>query len=832
MSKKQKSKRKLFPFQKRVGEHLLAGRSVILQAPTGSGKTQAGLWPWTKASVGNKPQAFPLRCIYSVPMRTLANQFIDEYEEIIENLAQKRGRDHIRAAIQTGEQPNDVKFEQMLIFATLDQTLSSVLGIPYSLSLGQSNLNAGAVMSSYLVWDEFHLFGRQEALPTTLHLLQMLKGITPFCLMTATFSQTLLDGLAELLGAEVVTVPAAERLAIPSQKGKERHFFVVDEPLSARAVLETFNRRAIAICNTVAEAQALYAQLREQAPAGTEVRLLHSRFYQHDREATTQWVSNEFKKGWQTRAEGVERAILVSTQVIEVGMNITCEVLHSQLAPANTLIQRAGRCARFSGEHGEVRIYALPVNDQGKLQTAPYDMEKDADLCARTWSAFGRRNGQVLDYEAELQVLEEVHREDDAALLLEIEKNSYLHQQKMMQAMTNHDYQVARELIRDIDNRSLVIHSAPKQDELLRRSPWAREALSIPRSAFFRSALGRKEPRPGDPRAWLDYQEEELDWALAYPLRDETESNEQQKQAARFDWLRVNKKEELSGHVLFAVHPSLVMYDADFGLRLLPSEAGITEAPARERRGGTRENYRYHLETYAEHISGLWRACIGSFHEGLLKYPPLLEEMAYSLPQLAERCGSTPDDLMNLVKLVIAGHDVGKLAIGWQGWVKRWQTEKVKGAYDPNVCYAHTDYDGSDEHKALQRQLPSRPPHAAESAAALVKVLAGVSKATKANKVLLQAALMAITRHHTATHSGELKGEWKANKRVAKIALCEALEVVGLDETLMKKVSWNEYQGRGVSRYLVAQGDKLEGILAYLWLSRLLRMADQRSQQM
>ena len=36
----------LRPFQKKVWEHLHAGRSVILQAPTGAGKTRAALDPF------------------------------------------------------------------------------------------------------------------------------------------------------------------------------------------------------------------------------------------------------------------------------------------------------------------------------------------------------------------------------------------------------------------------------------------------------------------------------------------------------------------------------------------------------------------------------------------------------------------------------------------------------------------------------------------------------------------------------------------------------------------------------------------------------------------
>jgi CRISPR-associated endonuclease/helicase Cas3 len=826
---------KPFPFQERVAEHLLAGRNVILQAPTGAGKTRAALLPWLQATERNNPEQFPLRCIYSVPMRVLANQFVESYQEKPNLFGIEWGRDDVQVNIQTGEAPNDPKFEDTLIFATLDQTLSSALGIPYSQSLGSANLNAGAVMSSYLVWDEFHLFGREQALPTTLHLLRMLRGITPFCLMTATFSQTLLGGLAQLLNAEVVTVSAEERDKIPSQKGKERTFRVVDTPLTADAILANFNRRAIAICNTVDRAQQLYVDLLKVVPPGTEVRLLHSRFYQEDRQRITKWVHKQFAEGWSEQAEAQERAILVATQVVEVGMDITCETLHTELAPANTLVQRAGRCARFAGERGEVRIYALPVDEAGNPQTAPYDIEKEANLCEKTWSAFSNaeRNGNVLDYDVELDILEEVHCEDDQELLKEItdKDKAYKRRKMMMEAMANHDYREARHLIREIDNRSLIIHPDPKNDESLKRSPWAYEALSISTRSFYVYADGRKEPHPSDPRPWLSYQEEEVDWTLMYPkLVDGGDGNERRNGPPLFEWCHATKH-DLRGNVIFAIHPSLVTYSSELGLRLEPDWDSTHIAPLRDRKAQNEQNYSYHLETYEEHISALWQICSNGFYdtEKGVQRSALLDEVAYALPRLAQRCNCTGDDLLRLLKWIIAGHDVGKLGQGWQDWVKRWQTEKIGGAYDPSECYAHLEFDGSEDHKKLQDSMPKRPPHAAQSAVALINVLAEI---TNENSALWQAALTALTRHHTAKHKGEIKQDWKANPSVAVPALQQALQAVSLEDVLVKHIEWEIWNGDGIEGDRVAADQlQVEAVFAYLWFSRLLRLSDQRSLQ-
>ena len=101
-------------------------------------------------------------------MRVLANQFNEDYLELAQSYERRfRSTQDLRVKIQTGEHADDPRLLGNLIFATIDQSLSSALAVPYSLSAGMANLNAGAFYSSYLVFDEFHLFQvvRGEAHP-------------------------------------------------------------------------------------------------------------------------------------------------------------------------------------------------------------------------------------------------------------------------------------------------------------------------------------------------------------------------------------------------------------------------------------------------------------------------------------------------------------------------------------------------------------------------------------------------------------------------------------------------------------------------------------------
>ena len=369
-----------FAFQRKVAQHLLSGRNVILQAPTGAGKTKAALFPFLLAQKENRP--FPRKLIYTTPMRVLAKSFHTDFQE------SPIGKQNIfKAEIQTGENQDDRQFRSDLIFTTIDQVLSSFLNIPYALGLRQGNVNAGAVVGAYLVFDEFHLFDPDTSLGTVIEMLKMLNGITPFLLMTATFSEPLLERLSQYFNAEVVPVTEAELKQIPSQRGKHREYQVAEHTLldSTDAVIAQHQQRSIVICNTVARAQEMYQSLRDNPQRdATEVLLLHSRFLKEHRKAKEDAIRERFK-----RDADPDNVILVATQVIEVGLDITCENLHTELAPASAIFQRAGRCARFENESGTVTIYPLPPKTDGSLNYAPYEQE----ICEAAMEAFQQRNG-------------------------------------------------------------------------------------------------------------------------------------------------------------------------------------------------------------------------------------------------------------------------------------------------------------------------------------------------------------------------------------------------------------------------------------------------------
>src|SRR5580704_7548766 len=108
------------------------------------------------------------------------------------------------------------------VFTTIDQLLSSYVFLPVSLPDRVGNINAGALIGSLVVLDEIHLLDSSIALGTVIEMLDRLRGVCQFVLMTATTSDKAISWLANRLGAAAVNVADGEIRALPSQRTKQR----------------------------------------------------------------------------------------------------------------------------------------------------------------------------------------------------------------------------------------------------------------------------------------------------------------------------------------------------------------------------------------------------------------------------------------------------------------------------------------------------------------------------------------------------------------------------------------------------------------------------------
>lgn len=781
-----------YDFQLRVAELLLSGQDVILQAPTGAGKTKAALFPYLLAR--QEGIAFPQKLLYTVPMRVLARSF---YSDLSQSSTQK----DVDARLQTGEQQDDPKLEGEVIFATIDQVLSSFLNIPYSLSQRQGNINAGAVASSYLVFDEFHLLDPASSLPTTLEMLRMLKGVAPFLLMTATFSSQMLHRLAALLNAEVITLSDAELQRIPSQRDKERRLYLVDNTLTADAVLAHHQHRSIAICNTVERAQNLFLELRDalsrRGQRDTRVILLHARFLQAHRQGKEDEVRRAFGKGHPKTGS----VILVATQVIEVGLDITCEVMHTEVAPASALLQRAGRCARFAHEEGEVYVYQVPSDKNEQPNYAPYT-GKSAKLSQQTWQALPGFHSCIMDFPAEQELVNQVHGEADSLMLDELEQARYARRQSIIKTMTLQEIGGARELIRNDDSVRLVVHPYPSQIQ----RPYDLESFSL----FFGTVHSQL-------RQWraAGLPNQEIPWLLQYPQeKDDTEAEDR---PARYQWAEIVDERALPYAPLLAVNPRLADYHPDIGFRLVPGAAFQSPLSVRTRMERVAEQEGYRRESYHEHIQKMLR----------LFDAQLWKDLQYPAARLEQQMGLPSGLLREAIRLAIALHDVGKLDQRWQGWAHEWQ-QRIQAPVGEDEMLAHTDYDpDSPVHLSAETAAASRPRHAAEGAVAASRILhqlLGAPAPDEPRFKLFKAAFSAIVRHHSPQAN---KYRTFALHPNAIATLAQLLSPWDASGKISQDLIMSKHSQPLTS--LLVQADARDELLAYFFIVRALRLADQRA---
>lgn len=780
-----------FEFQRKVAQHLLNGRNVILQAPTGAGKTKAALFPFLLAQ--QEEVQFPRKLLYTTPMRVLAKNFHTDFVE------SPIGRQtNLKAAIQTGENQDDRHFRSNLIFTTIDQVLSSFLNIPYSLGLRQGNVNAGAVVGAYLVFDEFHLFDPDTSLGTVIEMLKMLNGITPFLLMTATFSQPLLERLSEYFNAEIVPVTEAELKLIPSQQEKRREYRVSEGTLAenVNTIIAKHQQRSIVICNTVARAQEMYESLLDNSQRGaTEVLLVHSRFLKKDRKAKEDKIRQRFSKD-----VSHENVILVATQVIEVGLDITCENLHTELAPASAILQRAGRCARFEKECGTVTIYPIPSAADGSLNYAPYDKE----TCEATMVAFERRNGNVLGFVAEQEIINEVHRESDENILDGIKSRPI--RNRISDAISGQELGLARELIRKNDSRTLLVHDEPETLD----NPFRVEGFSL----FRRTLIG----------AWDELQrvaqEKKLNWALKYP-KEVDDNSPNSRSTIGYEWREVKNRKELGSFPLFAVHPDLVTYNIETGFRLeAGNESCALSTYDDETSHGRERGKGFYLETYTEHIEHLLNAYQSD----------LATELSHAASRLEKMLGVPAGAIDQAIRLCIGLHDVGKLTVGWQGWAHKWQ-QAIGCPLDEDYMAAHTDCDrGNRAIREIERNFRvKRPPHAVESMRAIAPIL--VDTFGDDEEVLLKASLTAIARHH-APRADQYQAYTLHPASHASIET--ALQMIGeagdVAHTHLGKIC-RQAQPQSLTGMFVSPYQPYQPLplLTYFLIVRALRLADQEA---
>ena len=309
----------------------------MLSAPTGSGKTEAAML-WSNA---NESESLGRRVFYVLPYTASINAMYDRLlnlvsEDRIGLLHGKANYFLYQSMVDREYTPDEARVE-----TRETQNLTRKICRPYKVLTPFQLLKAFfglrgfemlfAEMSGGLfIFDEIHAYDPH----TTALILTMVDRLrrdydSQFCIMTATMPKFLKEMFITAIG-EIAEVEMA------SEKRDQftRHRVQLLDGGILDTIPEIVNRlesgqRVLIVCNTVKQAQMVFEQLQ---PVAANPQLIHSRFILRDRE--------------RIEKELTDADLLVGTQAIEVSLDIDFDVLFSEPAPIDSLIQRFGRVNR------------------------------------------------------------------------------------------------------------------------------------------------------------------------------------------------------------------------------------------------------------------------------------------------------------------------------------------------------------------------------------------------------------------------------------------------------------------------------------------------------
>ncbi len=368
----------------------------LLDIPTGLGKTAAVVLAWLYKRHQGDP-ATPRRLVYCLPMRVLVEQ---THDNIIAWL--KRHDCYATSATEAGVSVHrlmggeaDIRSwvehpeRDMILIGTQDMLLSRALMRGYGMSRYRWPIDFALLHNDALwVFDEIQLMG--AGLPTSTQLeafrrLPEMPGTARSLWVSATLNPQWfrsIDFRPHFEGLRTLTLDEQEKRgqAVAKRREAVKRLRKSDVTLDtdgakagAREYLSSLadevlsvhegNAPTLIILNNVQRSQGLHRELSRRfrdSDAAPELVLVHSRYRQAERSAINRRILGIGPSG---------NVIVIATQAIEAGVDISSRHLFTELAPWPSLVQRFGRCNR-AGEYAEAQVHWIDIADE--KQAAPY----------------------------------------------------------------------------------------------------------------------------------------------------------------------------------------------------------------------------------------------------------------------------------------------------------------------------------------------------------------------------------------------------------------------------------------------------------------------------
>ncbi len=335
--------------------------NLILTAPTGSGKTESAIM-WLQNQIKNYGQG---RTFYILPFTASINAM---FERLSRDLGEDyAGMLHGKLSDYLNNYFDDLQYNISSKKESIEELKSKFKSIETPLKVvtpfqllkhlfGLKGYEQGflEMTGSYLIFDEIHAYNPETFAQIKVLLELLTKRLqVKVMVMTATMPQFLLKEIEQSIGS-YETITADKQL----YHQFKRHQIILRKGLLQSSLDEIKEKllegkKVLVVCNTVKSSQKAYEELKFAVAKDKSI-LLHGSFSGADRSQKEKMLKSD------------DIQLLVGTQAIEVSLDIDYDMIYTEPAPIDALIQRFGRVNRRR-EKGICPCYIFTENEESDL---------------------------------------------------------------------------------------------------------------------------------------------------------------------------------------------------------------------------------------------------------------------------------------------------------------------------------------------------------------------------------------------------------------------------------------------------------------------------------